>query len=190
MSILKNFIRTYDITETFNDKPCFLSITRFLQGQENTDLKGVYFDEDNFVVWAYNPKGWKNRAQALEWVLQQYMRIYTPIQQQPQQPRVLAQQKPQREYVHPQKAPMTQEVIIQQRKRTWNDSTGTQTQQQQKAIPKRKIKRTLEMEIEKKPDPNTETTQKEEKVEVNRPPREPANLEKMAYLKGVFSQLS
>lgn len=193
MSILKKFLQTYNVYETYNGKPCFLSITKFLQGQARTDLKWVYFDEDNFVVWAYNPQGWVNRAQALEWVLQQYMCLQTRrvITQRPKRPQPVNAETKQ-----PQPQPIqlvhstTQQSIVHQRQRTWNEPT--QQQQNTQPIPKRKVKRTLETEIERevKPEQKTEPTQMVEKVEEKRPQREPANLKKMEYLKGVFSQLS
>ena len=166
-------MRKYNISQSCNRKPCYLSVAKFQQGQEREGLQGVFFDEDNLVIWAYNQNGWNDLSEATDFVIQSLL-TRLPIARRPV-PESRPQQTPislARTSVSEQTT--TKQSVQRQRENSWQ--TNPQVEQGvQATIPKRK-KRVP------RPDPTMSMQgQSTEKFE-----REPARKEVMEYLKNCF----
>ena len=176
---MKDFMRKYNISQSCNGKPCYLSVAKFQQGQEREGLqgvffdedKGVFFDEDNLVIWAYNQSGWNDLSEATDFVIQS---LLTSLPVARRVPESRPQQTPirlARNSVSEQTT--TKQSVQRQRENSWQ--TPQVEQGVQANIPKRK-KRVP------RPDP-TMSMQGQSTAKIE---REPARKEVMEYLKNCF----
>lgn len=168
---MKDFMRKYNISQSCNGKPCYLSVAKFQQGQEREGLQGVFFDEDNLVIWAYNQSGWNDLSEATDFVIQS---LLTSLPVARRVPESRPQQTPirlARNSVSEQTT--TKQSVQRQRENSWQ--TPQVEQGVQANIPKRK-KRVP------RPDP-TMSMQGQSTAKIE---REPARKEVMEYLKNCF----
>lgn len=161
---MKDFMRKYNISQSCNRKPCYLSVAKFQQGQEREGLQGVFFDEDNLVIWAYNQNGWNDLSEATDFVIQSLL-TRLPIA------RRIPENRPQR--LARNTAITTRETVQRQREKSWE----TSQQVVQSSIPKRK-----------KRVPRPEATLSMQRQEEQVCKREPASKELMDYLKHIFCE--
>ena len=169
---MKDFMRKYNISQSCNGKPCYLSVAKFQQGQEREGLQGVFFDENNLVIWAYNHSGWNDLSEATDFVIQSLLTCLPVARRVPES---RPQQTPirlARNSVSEQTT--TKQSVQRQRENSWQAKPQVEHGVQAN-IPKRK-KRVP------RPDP-TMSMQGQSTAKIE---REPARKEVMEYLKNCF----